>query len=250
MPRKSQRISSGSAATSKHKRAASSTLPTEVGSKRTKATPTKSQYFAAGGTGDEASTGNEESGLEEPLSSEDEDVASEFGQSDQQSASEDQDDENDYDSASDEAPKKRSKGTGSKSKASATVTGKKGGELWRQGVKAGLGPGTQVVIKKPRARPAGNTPYQDDAIHPNTFLFLKDLKRNNDREWLKMHDPDFRQAEKDWFSFVEKLTEKLTEIDDSVPELPVKDVIFRIYRDIRFSKGKSAPYRHICFAGN
>ena len=40
-----------------------------------------------------------------------------------------------------------------------------------------------------------------------------------------MHDPDFRQAEKDWFSFVEKLTERLVEIDDSVPELPVKDIV-------------------------
>ena len=39
-----------------------------------------------------------------------------------------------------------------------------------------------------------------------------------------MHDPDFRQAEKDWFSFVEKLTERLVEIDDTVPELPVKDI--------------------------
>lgn len=39
-----------------------------------------------------------------------------------------------------------------------------------------------------------------------------------------VHDALYRQAEKDWHSFVEKLTEKLTEIDDTVPELPVKDV--------------------------
>ena len=40
-----------------------------------------------------------------------------------------------------------------------------------------------------------------------------------------MHDPDFRQSERDWFSFVEKVTEKLVEIDETVPELPVKDVV-------------------------
>lgn len=40
-----------------------------------------------------------------------------------------------------------------------------------------------------------------------------------------MHDAEFRQAENDWKSFVEKLTEKLAEIDDTVPELPVKDVV-------------------------
>jgi hypothetical protein len=60
-----------------------------------------------------------------------------------------------------------------------------GGELWREGVKTGLGPGQQVVIKKPKARPAGKVPYSDGSIHPNTLLFLKDLKGNNDREWLK-----------------------------------------------------------------
>lgn len=40
-----------------------------------------------------------------------------------------------------------------------------------------------------------------------------------------MHDPDFRQAEKDWKSFVECLTEKLMEVDDEIPELPVKDIV-------------------------
>lgn len=40
-----------------------------------------------------------------------------------------------------------------------------------------------------------------------------------------MHDADFRQSEKDWHSFVEKLTERLVEIDDTVPELPVKDIV-------------------------
>ena len=40
-----------------------------------------------------------------------------------------------------------------------------------------------------------------------------------------MHDADFRQAEKDWHSFVGAVSEHLTEIDDTVPELPVKDVV-------------------------
>ena len=40
-----------------------------------------------------------------------------------------------------------------------------------------------------------------------------------------VHDADFRASERDWFGFVEKLTEKLTNIDDTVPELPVKDIV-------------------------
>lgn len=58
-------------------------------------------------------------------------------------------------------------------------------ELWRPGVTTGLEAGTQVVIKKPKARDAGKTPYTDDTIHPNTLLFLGDLAANNDRGWLK-----------------------------------------------------------------
>ncbi|KAL9625631.1 MAG: hypothetical protein Q9160_000344 [Pyrenula sp. 1 TL-2023] len=61
----------------------------------------------------------------------------------------------------------------------------KGKELWRQGVKAGLGPGHQVFIERPKARPEGAVKYCPDKIHPNTMEFLKDLKANNDREWMK-----------------------------------------------------------------
>lgn len=42
---------------------------------------------------------------------------------------------------------------------------------------------------------------------------------------LLVHDADFRQSEKDWHSFVEALTERLVEIDDSIPELPIKDLV-------------------------
>lgn len=61
----------------------------------------------------------------------------------------------------------------------------KGKEMWRQGVKAGLGPGHQVFIERPKARPEGTVKYSPDKIHPNTMEFLKDLKANNDREWMK-----------------------------------------------------------------
>lgn len=40
-----------------------------------------------------------------------------------------------------------------------------------------------------------------------------------------MNDVEFRQAERDFYSFVEALTERLTQIDDTIPELPVKDVV-------------------------
>ncbi|KAF7615830.1 hypothetical protein F9C07_2234498 [Aspergillus flavus] len=115
-------------------------------------------------------------------------------------------------------------------------------QLWKEGVKAGLGPGKEVFIKKPKARDAGTVPYQEHTLHPNTFLFLVDLAENNERAWLKAHDPDYRASKKDWESFVASLTEKISEMDSTIPELPVKDLVFRIHRDIRFSKNPT-PYK-------
>lgn len=94
--------------------------------------------------------------------------------------------EDGYSSAED-APRKhksKSRQTGSNG-AGNSAKSVKGKELWRPGVKSDLAPGEEVFIKLPKAREAGSTPYKDDTIHPNTMAFLKDLKQNNDREWLK-----------------------------------------------------------------
>jgi len=61
----------------------------------------------------------------------------------------------------------------------------KGKELWRQGVKTGLGPGKEVFIERPKPRGDGGVKYVPERIHPNTMAFLADLKANNEREWLK-----------------------------------------------------------------
>ncbi|KAI1410382.1 hypothetical protein F5Y13DRAFT_73589 [Hypoxylon sp. FL1857] len=91
-------------------------------------------------------------------------------------------------------------------------------------------------------RDTNGVDYEDTKLHKNTLLFLKDLRANNKRNWLKSNDGEYRRSLKDWESFVETLTEKIIEADDTIPELPLKDVIFRIYRDIRFSKDPT-PYK-------
>lgn len=40
-----------------------------------------------------------------------------------------------------------------------------------------------------------------------------------------MHDADYRQSQKDFNSFVESLTEKIIEKDETIPELPSKDLV-------------------------
>ncbi|OAA68255.1 hypothetical protein SPI_00450 [Niveomyces insectorum RCEF 264] len=92
-------------------------------------------------------------------------------------------------------------------------------------------------------RDLGGVDYADETVHPVTMQFLKDLKANNRRGWLKENDAEFRRAQKDWQAYVESLTQRIVaDVDDTVPELPAKDIIFRIYRDIRFSKDP-LPYK-------
>ncbi|SPO04912.1 uncharacterized protein DNG_07597 [Cephalotrichum gorgonifer] len=99
-----------------------------------------------------------------------------------------------------------------------------------------------TVVKVPGLRPEGGMKYADEYVHKNTMLFLKDLKQNNERSWLKTHDGEFRRAFKDWESFVVSFTSTLSGLDFTIPELPARDVVFRIYRDTRFSKD-STPYK-------
>jgi uncharacterized protein (TIGR02453 family) len=56
------------------------------------------------------------------------------------------------------------------------------------------------------------------------------------------NDPEYRRSLQDWNSYVETLMEKIITVDPTIPELPLKDVVFRIYRDIRFSKDPT-PYK-------
>lgn len=40
-----------------------------------------------------------------------------------------------------------------------------------------------------------------------------------------MHDPDYRVAVQDFNDFIGKLSERIIGIDETIPELPVKDIV-------------------------
>ncbi|KAH8730623.1 hypothetical protein GQ44DRAFT_700605 [Phaeosphaeriaceae sp. PMI808] len=233
MPRKATRNLSASAARSSSKRPAQEDTPTRQ-SKRARATTRKS--YAEPDTDDEGKTAKKLS------SATDEDHLSEASgfedPSDEDPSSESEQDE----ATSDDTDPRKSTPRGQRAKKSLPLHSKQVNEkeLWKPGAK--LAPGTRLIIKKPKARDAGDTPYMDETIHQNTMLFLEDLAENNDRQWLKLHDPDYRAALQDFTTFIEKLSEKVVEADELIPELPVKDVIYRIYRDVRFSKDQT-PYK-------
>ncbi len=72
--------------------------------------------------------------------------------------------------------------------------------------------------------------------------FLKALKTNNNRDWMSAHKKDYESAKKAFEQIVASLIEQLSIIDPTVQGLTPKDCIFRIHRDIRFSKDKT-PYK-------
>ncbi len=79
-------------------------------------------------------------------------------------------------------------------------------------------------------------------ISPEIYKFLNNLAANNNREWFQDNKKVYQEC-KESFSYVVELLIHLTaKIDSSVKGLTPKDCIFRINRDIRFSKDKS-PYK-------
>lgn len=72
--------------------------------------------------------------------------------------------------------------------------------------------------------------------------FLKDLAKNNNREWFEKNKKRYIESKDEFEGFVSDLLNDMTEFDSSLAGLNPKKLIFRIYRDVRFSKDKS-PYK-------
>jgi uncharacterized protein (TIGR02453 family) len=79
-------------------------------------------------------------------------------------------------------------------------------------------------------------------ISKETLLFLSNLKKNNNRDWFTANKKTFEAAKKDFEEFIDALILEIARFDSSVAHFTAKDCIFRIYRDVRFSKDKS-PYK-------
>lgn len=79
-------------------------------------------------------------------------------------------------------------------------------------------------------------------LHRSTIDFLKKLKKNNNRDWFNKNKKLYEDAKYDFEVFIFELIQKITEFDESVSGLEPKDCLFRIYKDVRFSKDKS-PYK-------
>ena len=79
-------------------------------------------------------------------------------------------------------------------------------------------------------------------LQQSTIKFLKDLKRNNNKPWFDNHRKEYENARQDFSHFIQLVIDKHAKTDPSIGSLKAKECIFRINRDIRFSKDKS-PYK-------
>jgi uncharacterized protein (DUF2461 family) len=70
------------------------------------------------------------------------------------------------------------------------------------------------------------------------FKFLKDLGKNNDRAWFEKNKPRYNECKEEFEEFVSVLLNDMIQFDASLAGLNPKKLIFRIYRDVRFSKDK------------
>jgi uncharacterized protein (TIGR02453 family) len=77
-------------------------------------------------------------------------------------------------------------------------------------------------------------------IHPSTLKFLKDLAKNNNRDWFNAHKQAYLDANENMAAFAGAVIIEMNKHDE-IDETSGKKSLFRIYRDVRFSKEKS-PY--------
>jgi len=74
------------------------------------------------------------------------------------------------------------------------------------------------------------------------ILFFSKLEKNNNRDWFNEKKTIFNNLVKEPFEiFIEALLNEIKEDDENIRLTP-KEAIFRIYKDVRFSKDKT-PYK-------
>jgi uncharacterized protein (TIGR02453 family) len=73
--------------------------------------------------------------------------------------------------------------------------------------------------------------------------FLKKLKKNNNKPWFDANRHLYVEAKAEFEAFVSSLIATYGKHDPAIAHLLPKDCIFRINRDVRFSKDKS-PYKN------
>ncbi len=79
-------------------------------------------------------------------------------------------------------------------------------------------------------------------LQNTTLTFLKNLKKNNNKAWFDTNRPKYEIAKADFVELVKITLEAFIKKDKTLDTLTFNDCMFRINRDVRFSKNKD-PYK-------
>jgi uncharacterized protein (TIGR02453 family) len=71
--------------------------------------------------------------------------------------------------------------------------------------------------------------------------FLSDLKENNNREWFAENRARYEQAKSGFEEITTNLIAEISQFDEDIKSVQLKECLFRIYRDIRFHD--KTPYK-------
>ena len=77
------------------------------------------------------------------------------------------------------------------------------------------------------------------------FAFLKELKKNNNREWFAANKERYLAVKDKVEILTARLIAELAKIDPDAARLTPRDCTYRIYRDTRFSPDKTPYKTHI-----
>ena len=79
-------------------------------------------------------------------------------------------------------------------------------------------------------------------LQATTLKFLQSLKKNNSKEWFDVNRKQYEIAKVDFAALVDSVIKTFGKKDPSIAHLNAKNCMFRINRDVRFSKNKD-PYK-------
>ncbi|NQU84751.1 MAG: DUF2461 domain-containing protein [Mariniphaga sp.] len=76
----------------------------------------------------------------------------------------------------------------------------------------------------------------------NILKFLSGLNKNNNREWFNDNRKQYEESRDKMLFYTEVFINEIRKFDADIPVVNPKECLFRIFRDVRFSKDKR-PYK-------
>lgn len=80
-------------------------------------------------------------------------------------------------------------------------------------------------------------------VEKDLLQFLKKLTENNNKAWFDANKKSYEAVRTSFLDGVQKMIKTIAAFDKDIAELTAKECVFRINRDVRFSKDKR-PYKN------